>query len=99
MHAARRSTDEVRVSRDAIKVMIVDDHPIFREGLQQCLEARKTIRVIAAVGGGEELWKAIRAHGAPQVVLMDIEMPGANGIELTKALHEKYPDVRVVMLT
>ena len=87
------------MSREAIRVMIVDDHPIFRGGLTQCLEARKTIRVVAAVGGGEEMWKAIRAHGVPQVVLMDIEMPGVNGIELVSMLREKHPDVRVVMLT
>jgi RNA polymerase sigma factor (sigma-70 family) len=77
----------------------VDDHPVFREGLRQCLEARKDIRVLAAVGGGEEMWKAIRAHGRPDVVLMDVEMPEQNGIELTKELHERHPDVRVVMLT
>jgi two-component system, NarL family, response regulator LiaR len=88
-----------RVTRDAVKVMIVDDHPVFREGLRQCLEARKDIRVVAALGGGEEVWKAIRAQGLPQVVLMDVEMPGQSGIDLTKALHEKYPELRVVMLT
>src|SRR5439155_741122 len=54
---------------------------------------------LAAVGTGEEMWKAIRAHGRPQIVLMDVEMPGEGGIELTKALQEKQPDVRVIMLT
>jgi DNA-binding NarL/FixJ family response regulator len=83
----------------AVKVLIVDDHPVFRDGLRQCLEARKEIKVLAAVGGGEEMWKAIRAHGKPQIVLMDVEMPGEGGIELTQQLHEKHPDVRVVMLT
>jgi len=87
------------VSRDPVRVMIVDDHPVFRDGLRQCLEARKEIRVVAAIGGGAEVWEAIRAHGLPQVVLMDVEMPGQTGIELTKELHEKHPDVRVVMLT
>ena len=87
------------MAREAIKVLIVDDHPLFRDGLRQCLEARKELRVVAAVGGGEEMWKAIRTHGKPHIVLMDVEMPGEGGIELTQALHEKYPDVRVVMLT
>src|SRR5207244_2325384 len=85
--------------RDPIKVFIVDDHPVFRDGLRQCLEARKTIRVLATVGSGEELWKALRAHGRPQIVLMDVELPGEGGIELTRALHEKHPEIRVVMLT
>lgn len=87
------------MARVGIKVMIVDDHPVFREGLRQCLAARKEFDVLAAVGGGEEMWRALRAEGLPRIVLMDVEMPGESGIELTKALHERYPDVRVVMLT
>jgi len=87
------------MARERIKVLIVDDHPVFRDGLRQCLEARKELQLLAAVGSGEEMWKALRAHGRPQIVLMDIEMPGDNGIELTKALAAKHPEVRVVMLS
>ena len=86
------------MARDTIKVLIVDDHPVFRDGLRQCLAARD-LRILAAVGSGEEMWKAIRQHGRPHIVLMDVEMPGEGGIELTKALREKYPEVRVLMLT
>src|SRR5262245_4859403 len=45
------------------------------------------------------MWRAIRTQGKPHIVLMDVEMPGEGGVELTKALHEKHPDVRVLMLT
>jgi DNA-binding NarL/FixJ family response regulator len=87
------------MAREKVKLIIVDDHPVFREGLRQCLEAHARFQVIATVGGGDELWRAVRAHGRPQVVLMDVEMPGDSGIDLTQALREKLPEVRVVMLT
>ncbi|MBI4516926.1 MAG: response regulator transcription factor [Deltaproteobacteria bacterium] len=87
------------MARERIKVLIVDDHPLFREGLRQCLEARKELRVLAAVGSGEQMWQALRTHGQPQIVLMDVELPGESGIDLTKALHERCPEIRVLMLT
>jgi DNA-binding NarL/FixJ family response regulator len=87
------------MAQERIRLMIVDDHPVFRDGLRRCLEARRSLRVIAAAGNGEEMWKAIRAHGRPDLVLMDVEMPGESGIDLVRTLREKQPDVRVVMLT
>jgi DNA-binding NarL/FixJ family response regulator len=87
------------MAREKVKLVIVDDHPVFREGLRRCLEAQAQFQVLAAVGGGDEMWRALRAHGRPHVVLMDVEMPGDSGIELAHALREKHPEVRVVMLT
>ncbi len=82
-----------------ITVSIVDDHPVFREGLRQCLNARKSIQVLSAVSRGAEMWESISAGHLPRIVLMDIEMPGGGGIQVTKELTEKHPTVSVVMLT
>ncbi len=80
------------------RVVIVEDHPIFREGIAQCLNAEPDFRV---VGEWASAALDIAALGAlrPDLVLMDIELPGGNGIDLTRALHEAFPELRVVMLT
>ena len=87
------------MARERINILIVDDHPVFRDGLRQCLEARRGLHVVAAVAGAAELWRTLDGRDQPQIVLMDVEMPGEGGIELTQALHEKRPEIRVVMLT
>ena len=92
----KRAVSAQRSSR--WKVLIVDDHPIFREGLRQSLEARQ-IRVAAAVDDGTKLQEALRNNAAPDVVLMDIELPGDDGIFLTRQLRAEHPEIRVVMLT
>ena len=51
------------MARDKVKLVIVDDHPVFRDGLRQCLEAGGRFQVLATAGGGDELWRAVRATG------------------------------------
>ena len=80
-------------------MLIVDDHPVFREGLRQVLEARPGLRVLGTAGNGDEMWRTLRTSGRPHLVLMDVELPGESGIELTRALRVRHPEVRVVMLT
>jgi DNA-binding NarL/FixJ family response regulator len=81
------------------RVLIVDDHPLFRAGVRRRLEEFSgLVEVIGEAGDGGE---AIDLAGslAPDVVLMDVSMPGMNGIEATRALKQRYPRVGVLILT
>jgi len=81
-----------------IRVLIVDDHPLARAGLEHLLGALDDITVVGAAGGGGEAVRLAGEH-APDVVLMDLEMPGMDGIETTQALRAGQPGAAVVVLT
>jgi DNA-binding NarL/FixJ family response regulator len=81
-----------------IRVLIVDDHPMVRRGLAELFDGEDDIEVVASVGSGEEAVAAALAS-APDVVLMDISMPGMDGIEATRRLLAERAETRVVMLT
>jgi DNA-binding NarL/FixJ family response regulator len=83
---------------DLIRVVVVDDHQLFREGLVALLASADGIEVVGTAGSGDEALEVLAAT-APDVVLMDIAMPGKSGIETTHRLLERRPDVHVVMLT
>ena len=80
-----------------IKVTIIDDHTLFREGLQRLL-VRHDIDVIASVSGGDEGIKSIEKN-LPDIVLLDLRMPNESGIDVLKKLREKYKSLPIVMLT
>lgn len=82
---------------DPIKVLIVDDHPLVREGLRQVL-ALPGFVVVAEAGNGEAALAAVAAAG-PDVVVLDINLPGDNGIVVAARLRERHPDVRILMLS
>jgi DNA-binding NarL/FixJ family response regulator len=81
-----------------IRVLIADDHPLARAGLQQLLGALDDIAVVGAACGGAEAVR-LAAERQPDVVLMDLEMPGKDGIETTRELRMRRPDAAVVVLT
>ncbi|WP_114383493.1 response regulator [Paenibacillus prosopidis] len=87
---------------DSIKVMIVDDHDMVRTGLRTYLMLEPKFQVIAEAGNGQaalDFLDASSSEKRPDIILMDLMMPGMNGIEATKAIMEKYPDMKIVMLT
>ncbi len=81
-----------------IRVMIVDDHELLRLGLRAALEPEDDIDVVCDVGDARAALREAQ-HCRPDVVLMDVRMPGMDGIEGCRALKEKTPEARVVMLT
>ncbi|MBN1689545.1 MAG: response regulator transcription factor [Dehalococcoidia bacterium] len=82
----------------AIKVLLVDDHPLIRQAVRSILEKEEDICIVGEAGNGEQ---AIEMVGrlTPAVVMMDYNMPGMNGLEATTKIKEKYPAISVLMLT
>jgi len=81
-----------------IRVLIADDHAVVRQGLRTFLELQDDIEVVADVADGEAALSAVEAH-EPDVVLMDLVMPGVGGIEAIRRLRELRPETRVLVLT
>ncbi|WP_298885172.1 response regulator transcription factor [uncultured Serinicoccus sp.] len=80
------------------RVLLVDDHPIFREGLLAALEDEPGIEIVGEVGTGEDAVAAV-GRCTPDVVLLDLNLPGLSGIEVTQAVVRDHPSVRVLILT
>ena len=83
---------------DTIRIFLVDDHQVVREGLRRMLELEPDLRVVGEAGDTKEVLTQVESL-SPEVILMDIKMPGVDGIELTRQLKEKYPSCNVIMLT
>ena len=83
---------------DPIEILIADDHPMFRFGLRTRLSAEPDLAVVGeAATGGEAV--ALAASLAPDVVLMDLNLPGLNGIEATRRIRETAPQIAVLVVT
>jgi two-component system, NarL family, response regulator LiaR len=83
---------------EKIRVMVIDDHPAFREGLTRLLTEEADIEIIATLGDGQQ---ALESAGSlkPDVAVMDISMPTLNGIEATRQIKEISPDTAVLMVS
>jgi len=83
---------------DTIRILIVDDHQVVREGLRNMLEIETDMEVVGEAGDAKEALTQVESL-SPEVILMDIKMPGVDGIELTRQLREKQSSCNVIMLT
>jgi len=82
----------------SIKILLVDDHAIIREGLRSLLEKQPEMEVIADTDDGRKAIELVREL-LPDIVIMDITMPGLNGIEATRQITAEFPDVKVIALS
>ncbi len=82
----------------SISVLVVDDHDLFRRGLMEVLEEEDDITVVGEARNGQQAIEKVEEL-EPDVVFMDLNMPGQNGIEATAFLTQKWPDLKVLVLT
>jgi len=81
-----------------LRVLIVDDHTVMRTGIRTVLSAIEDLEVVGEAGNADEALTAVARH-KPDIIFMDISLPGVGGIELTRRLHRQYPDIKVIILT
>lgn len=84
--------------REPLRLLLVDDHAIVRAGLRMLFQAEADMQIVGEAGSGAEAIAAARAL-RPDVVIMDVAMPGMNGIEATRQIREAHPDTAVLALT
>src|SRR5580704_6949673 len=88
-----------KLKRDSvIRVMLVDDHLAFRKGMAALIESEPDLRVVAETGDGDKALEIYR-QSRPDVVLMDLRLPGMGGVEAIIAIRKEFPHARVIVLT
>ena len=81
-----------------IRILTVDDHPILRRGLAALVNAEPDLKLVAEAANGKEAIEAFRSH-RPDVTLMDLQMPGLDGIQAIEATCSEFPQARIIVLT
>ena len=98
VNGSRKLSSKVSATKEKIRVLVADDHPVVRKGLQSCLSRVDRLRLVGeAADGDEALRKALELM--PDVVLLDISMPRRNGLAVTQVLRKEAPKVKVLILS
>jgi DNA-binding NarL/FixJ family response regulator len=83
---------------NAIRILVVDDHPVVREGVDALVRRQRDMRIVAQATNGREAIQQFRAQ-RPDVTLMDLQMPEMNGLDALMALRGEFPEARIIVLT
>ena len=85
-------------THNLIRILTVDDHPLLRKGIAALVNAEPDLKLIAEASNGKDAIEAFRSH-RPDVTLMDLQMPGVDGIEAIETIRREYPEARIIVLT
>ena len=85
-------------TRNLIRILTVDDHALLRKGIAALVNAEPDLKLIAEASNGKDAIEAFRSH-RPDVTLMDLQMPGVDGIEAIETIRREYPEARIIVLT
>jgi len=88
----------VQSTPDLIRILTVDDHPLLRNGIAALVNAEPDLKLVAEASNGKEAIDAFRVH-RPDVTLMDLQMPGVDGLEGIEAIRKEFPGARIIVLT
>src|SRR5499425_456144 len=81
-----------------IRILVTDDHPLFRQGVAGLLATQPDMLLIGEASNGREAVQLFRTH-RPDIILMDLQMPGMNGLDATIAIRGEFPEARIIVLT
>jgi CheY-like chemotaxis protein len=84
--------------KNRIKIIIADDHAFFRKGLASVIHDNENYELIGEAADGEELFQLLNCK-IPDIILMDVQMPGMDGMEITRNIIKKFPLIRIIALT
>lgn len=83
---------------DKIKIVLVDDHEIVRDGVKALLSLNKKVDIIGEASCSDDFFELLKSN-TPNIVILDIEMPGISGLEIAKILEERHPEIRKILLS